>query len=101
MNTHRFVDLIQIIGLEVRLPETVFELHCVGVGAFVEGLHNFNCLHIRESQLLTFHLLDEKLNVFLFAIADAGVKTPEDGTHAILTSIASNVWFEFDPSDRI
>lgn len=101
MHAHGLIDLVEIKRLEVGFPETVLELQTVGVAAFVESLYDFNCFHIGETKFLALHLFNEEADVFLLAEANAGIQTAEDGAHAILSSVSTDVGLQFGPSERV
>jgi hypothetical protein len=101
VHTHGLIDLVEIKRLEVCFPETMFEFQSVRVAAFVEGLYYFNCFHIGKTKFLTLHLFNEEADVFLLSITNARIQTAEDGAHAILSSVSTNVGLQLGPSEWV
>ena len=73
----RFYEILIEERFEIAVPELEFELLSVGVFGGIEGLYYFDCLHVSEGQLLTFHLINKKLNQVDFSYFYDSVKAAE------------------------
>jgi len=91
------MDCFDKMRFKNSVPKMMFKLFLVRMFRKIESLHNFESLLISKSDFLTFQLLYEKLCILWMAMSDASVQCTENGSHIVLTTVLTDVWFYFCP----